>query len=98
MVGNMSWARVVLAWADDRVVVLTLAGEVAPDLSVVDDLARLQLAVRRSGGRMCLEDVAPALSGLLDLAGLLREVGGQAECGEQALRLQEGVDPGDPVA
>ncbi|HLN42050.1 MAG TPA: hypothetical protein VK215_06335 [Acidimicrobiales bacterium] len=98
MVDKVSWARVVLAWADDRVVVLTLSGEGAPDLSVVDDLARLRLAVRRSGGRMCLEDVAPALSGLLDLAGLLREVSGEAEGGEDSLHLQEGVDPGDAAS
>ena len=89
MVGDVSWARVVLAWEDDHAVVMTLAGEDTPDLSVVDDLARLQLAVRRAGGRMCLEDVAPALSRLLDLAGLLREVGGEAEGREDSLDVQE---------
>jgi hypothetical protein len=98
MVSDVSWARVVLAWEDDRALVLTLAGEGTPDLSVVDDLARLQLAVRRAGGRMGLEGVAPALSRLLDLAGLLREVGGEAEGREDPLDVQERVDPGDAVS
>jgi hypothetical protein len=89
MVGNVSWARVVLAWGDDHAMVMTLAGEGTPDLSVVDGLARLRLAVRHAGGCMCLEDVAPALSRLLDLAGLAREVGGEAEGREDALDVQE---------
>ncbi len=89
MVDDVPWARVVLAWTDDSVLVTSLSGEGAPDLSVVDDLARLQLAVRRAGGRMHIEDVAPALSRLLDLAGLRREVGGEAEGREDPLDLQE---------
>jgi len=89
MVDDVPWARVVLAWTDDSALVTSLGGEDAPDLSVVDDLARLQLAVRRTRGRRHLEDVAPALSRLLDLAGLRREVGGEAEGGEDPLDLQE---------
>ncbi len=88
MTANESWARVVLGWADSELV-MTVAGEGVPDLSVVDDLARLQLAVKRAGGRMRLEEVAPALVRLLELAGLLREVGGQAESGEDLLDVQE---------
>ena len=89
MVDDVPWARVVLAWTDDSVLVTSLSGEGAPDLSVVDELARLQLGVRRAGGRMHIEDVAPALSRLLDLAGLRREVGGEAEGREDPLDLQE---------
>ncbi|HLM96071.1 MAG TPA: hypothetical protein VK283_07130 [Acidimicrobiales bacterium] len=85
----MPWARVVLAWTDDSVLVTILSGQGAPDLSMVDDLARLQLAVRRAGGRMHLEDVAPALSRLLDLAGLGRKVRGEAEGREDPLHFQE---------
>ena len=89
MVDDVPWARVVLAWTDDSVLVTSLSGQGVPDLSVVDDLARLQLAVRRTGGRMLLEDVAPSLSRLLELTGLRREVGGEAEGGEDPLDLQE---------
>jgi hypothetical protein len=92
---DRSWARVVLVGADDTELEMTLVGEGAPDLSVVDGLARLQVAVRRHGGRIRLQDVSSALSGLLDLAGLLREVGGEAECREDSVHVQEGVDPRD---
>jgi hypothetical protein len=79
-----------------RAVLLT--GEGPPDLAVVERLARCQLMARRTGGRMWLEEVSPALAELLDLAGLRREVGGQAEGREDALGIQERVDPGDATA
>lgn len=92
---DSSWARVVLVAADDTQWEMTLVGEGSPDLSVIDRLARLQFAVRRHGGRMRLQDVSPVLSGLLDLAGLLGEVGGEAECREDSVHVEEGVDRRD---
>ncbi len=76
-----------------------------PDLAVVDELARLQLAARRVGCSIRLRDAPPALSRLLDLlglgevlgaAGLRLEVGRQAEGGEQ-VGVEEAVQPDDPV-
>jgi hypothetical protein len=58
--------------------VVLLAGEGPPDLSIVEGLALFQLMARRAGDRMWLEDVSSALGELLDLAGLRREVTGQA--------------------
>ena len=41
-----------------------------PDVGVVDELARLQLAAHRLGCSIHLRDACPVLLGLLDLAGL----------------------------
>ena len=41
-----------------------------PDISVVDDLARLQLAARRLGFSIRLRDAPAELLDLIDLAGL----------------------------
>lgn len=76
-----------------------------PALALVDELARWQLEARRVGCEIQLRDACPHLWELLDLAGLtdvvegrpLRQVGGEAEGGEQ-LGVHEGVEPGDPVA
>jgi hypothetical protein len=77
------------------------------DLSVVDELARLQLAARRLGCSIVLRGVGVELAELLDFAGLTdilpsvdddgREIGGKTECGKQG-RVEEGVEPGDPIA
>ncbi len=69
----------------------------APDLDVVDALARLQLATRRVGGSVGVVAACDELAELLDLVGLRGQMGGQAEGGEQA-GVEEGVEPGDPVA
>lgn len=74
-----------------------LAGPDAPDLVVVDALARAQLVARRLGGSIRLLDVCEELEELLDLVGLGREVGGEAEGRKQA-GVEEGVEPGDPTA
>ena len=74
-------------------------------LEAVDDLARLQLAARREGLSIRLRRLSPALSELLELAGLaevlpcaaLREVRGEPERGEEA-GVEEAVVPDDPVA
>ncbi len=69
------------------------------DLSVVDELARLQLGARRRGCSLWLRHACPDLAELLGLAGLadVLQVGGQAEGGEQA-GVEEVVVPDDPVA
>lgn len=79
MAGVVPWARVVVVGADGTRRMLLLTGEGSPGLAAVDGLARLQLAAGRAGGRICLEEVSSALAELVDLAGLRREVGGQAE-------------------
>lgn len=83
------WARVVVVGPDGDRRESLLTGNGPPDLAVVEVLALCQLMARRTGGRMWLEEVSPALAGLLDLAGLRREVGGQAEGGKQTLGVQE---------
>jgi hypothetical protein len=83
------WARIIVVGADGARRVVLLAGEGPPDLAVVDMLARCQLMARRTGRRMWLEEVSSALEELLDLAGLRREVGGQAEGREEPLGIQE---------
>lgn len=70
----------------------------APDLEAVDALVRLHVAARRLGGCIRLRDVCEELEELLELVGLRREVGGQAESGEEGAVVEEGVEPGDPVA
>ena len=47
-----------------------LRGSGPPDLAVVDELARLQLAARREGCSISLRRACPELVALLALAGL----------------------------
>jgi hypothetical protein len=47
-----------------------LAGSGAPDLGLVDALARLRLEAIRCGGEVTLSDVHPDLASLLKLVGL----------------------------
>ena len=93
----MPWARLVIVGDDGDRIELALVSPVNPTWG----RWRIWPASSfRPGGpdyRVWLCDMAPALKGLLDLTGLLREVGGQPESGEEALGIQEGVDPGDPV-
>jgi hypothetical protein len=97
MAADAPWARVTLVGADGTQLRLLLVGDGAPDLAVVEGLARLQLAAGRAGLQMHLEDVCGFLEALLDLSGLSGQVGGQTE-GREQVRIQEGMDPGDPVA
>jgi hypothetical protein len=100
-------ATVVLIRGGVEVASWSLPGRGHPDLEVVDELARLQLAARRLGHRIELRDACAELTELLDLvgfgevvsrgAGLPREVGGQAEGGEEG-GVEEVVVPHDPVA
>jgi len=99
------WARVVVVGADgDETAGWSVRGP-RPDLATVETLARHELAARRNGRRLRLREVRPELVELLELAGLSavldvaaglgREMGGQAEGGEQ-VRVEEGVEAGDP--
>jgi hypothetical protein len=55
---------------DAEVACLPLPAGRHPDISVVDDLARLQLAARRLGYSVRLRDAPGELLELIDLAGL----------------------------
>ena len=97
-------ATVVLVCGDVEVLSWPLAWRAHGDLAVVDDLARLELAARRLGLSVRLRDAHPELSELLELCGLGgvllgpgRQVGGQAEGGEQP-GVEEVVVPDNPVA
>ena len=101
-------AEVVLLSDDEELASWPLVCIGRPDLSLVDELARLQLAARRLGCSIWLRDACPELTGLLDLVGLTEvigrpggrrrsEVGGEAENGEQG-GVEEVVVPDDPVA
>ena len=79
-------AREVASWPLD--------GVGRPDLAAVDELARLQLAVRRAGCTLELRDACAELVALLALTGLGLEVFGQAEGGEER-RVEEEVQPDD---
>ncbi len=68
-------ARVVLVGSDGSVAVTRLTSDRGPDLSTVNEVARLALAARRAHGWVRLEDVCPTLAGLLELTGLLGQVG-----------------------
>ncbi|MFN2478681.1 MAG: hypothetical protein ABR615_05855 [Pseudonocardiaceae bacterium] len=96
-------AIVVLVCGDAEVASWSLACLNRPDLDVVDQLARLQLAARRLGCKIRLRDACVELLELLDLLGLeeivtgLRQPSGQVEGSEQ-IGVEEVVMPDDPVA
>lgn len=94
----------VVAILDDVEVVAAQVDARAPDLALVEALLRMRLAFGRRGWEMRLRDVPEQLWGLLELVGLADllsgrrlEPGGQPELGEQ-LRIDEVVEPGDPLA
>jgi hypothetical protein len=104
-------ATVVLVRGQSELASWPLIGVGRPDLSVVDALARMQLAARRAGCAIRVRDACTELSELLGLCGLsggmgglCGEVGGlavearrQAEHGEQ-VGVEEVVVADDPVA
>jgi len=71
------------------------------DLSLIDAIARLQLAARRMGCSLRLREASIELCRLIDLAGLSAcldvEARREAE-GLEQLGVQEVVDTGDPTA
>ena len=97
MLRRHTHAIVVLARGGTEVASWPLLLDGGPDLEVVDELARLQLAARRLGCSIRLRDLGEELSQLLDLVGLRVEVAGEAECGEE-VGVEEVVMPDDPVA
>jgi len=97
MADSALWARMVVAAANGTRLTIPLTGDGPPDLAVVEALARFQLMAQRAGDRVWLEDVSAALGELLALAGLRRQMIGQAEGREQALGVQEEVQADDAV-
>lgn len=70
----------------------TLTGTGAPDLGVVDQVARLRLFATRVGGTVELVDVSPTLVELLELVGLrdlLGQVRREPEDREDPLGVEE---------
>ena len=102
-------AEVVLVRGHDEVASWPLVRRGLPDVALVEELARLQLAARRLGCSIRLRRACPELARLIELVGLAEvlnsdvgtggglEVGGKAEGGEQR-RVEEVVMPDDPVA
>jgi hypothetical protein len=94
-------ATVVLVDRDGtRVASWPLKASRRPDLALVDAVARLQIALRRMGYDIRLRDVCDAVGELFDLVGLdglVVEMGGEAEGGEQ-LGVEEVVVTDDPIA
>jgi hypothetical protein len=87
------WCRVTMVGPDGTSIACrVLQGSRGPDLGAVDDLARLALQAKRLGGGIRLAEVSPALRALLDLAGLLVEVEGQAEGRKETLGLEQGQE------
>lgn len=94
----VAWGRIVfLGPTGVELASCVVTGPGVPDLAVVDTLARWQLSSRRRGGSVRLGDLCVELDELLDLVGLRREVGGQAE-GPEQVGVEEGMEPGDPLA
>jgi hypothetical protein len=73
----------------------------AAEVAAVDALARLALVARRVGCPLRLRRASPALRDLVEFCGLTDALGvereRQPEEREQALGLEERVDPGDPA-
>ena len=90
-----------------RPVVCDVGAFTSPDASSIDGLARLQLAARRQGCQIEFRGARSELIGLLDLVGLREvlpmcgELGleppREAEEREQARRVEEEADAGDPT-
>jgi hypothetical protein len=69
------WCRVAVVDGDGLVTEThLLAGPGEPGVGAVDDLARLVLSAARGGATVVLDQVAPAMSELLELSGLGVEV------------------------
>ncbi|MFE2430326.1 STAS domain-containing protein [Streptomyces sp. NPDC059373] len=85
------------------VVVCDVAAVTEPDLGAVEALAGLQLTARRLGYRIRLRGASDRLRELLALTGLdgvlplWIEPVGEPEEREEALGVEERVDPGDPA-
>jgi hypothetical protein len=106
-VGEDDGWRLVVIVLDGIVEVTVTRTDRRPDLTLVEELARLRLAARRVGHPVRLRDPCPGLRELLDLVGLADlfegrrgsalEAGRETERGEQ-LGIEKVVEPGDPWA
>ncbi|HEY8340048.1 MAG TPA: STAS domain-containing protein [Egibacteraceae bacterium] len=93
--------RATLAAGDARRVDCDAGALAEVDVVAVEALAWLALVARRGGACLRLRRAPAALLGLLDLLGLgsvVVQVERQAEQREQVGGVEEGGDPGDPVA
>jgi ABC-type transporter Mla MlaB component len=104
--GLCARVREALEGSGAELVVCDVGALVDPDAATVDAVARLQLTARRLGGQVRLRRARVELRELLVLAGLDDvvscapsglELRGQAEEREQAGRVEEEADPGDPT-
>ena len=77
-------------------VVCDAAAVTAPGLGIVEVLARLRLVARGRGRAFRVVGAGPGLRALLELVGLVQLLG-EAEEGEPAVRVQEGVEAHDPA-
>jgi hypothetical protein len=75
---------------------ITVRGEGAPDITMVDGLARLLLAAGRAGGSVDLDDVSAGLAEILDLVGLGGQMCRQAELRKELGGVEERVESDDP--
>ena len=67
----VTWCRVTMVGPDGVALASALLeGPVAPDMDVVDDVARLALLAKRLGGDVLLTEVSRDLRALLELTGL----------------------------
>ena len=100
-------ARVLLEDSGADQMVCDVGALAAPDAVTVEALARLQLTAVRLGRRIRFKNACGGLQDLLALMGLSGvmacegspvEPRGQAKQREQASRVQEERDPGDPAS
>ena len=107
VIGGEPRAEVVLLRGEAELASWPLLCRGRPDLSVVDELARMQLAARHLGCSIWLREACPDLTALLELTGLADVVttGSRRpplQVGREAEGLEEGgveevVVPDDPV-
>ncbi|MBV9660256.1 MAG: hypothetical protein JO337_03780 [Acidimicrobiales bacterium] len=104
--GGEQWCRVVVIDPHGRQLAACRLEGLGPTLAAVDLVALIALWARRQGAYAELRDLDPAMTGLLDLAGLACsgisgvEMEGKPEGGKQALRIHHGeeeVHPCDPA-
>ncbi|MDT0443340.1 STAS domain-containing protein [Streptomyces johnsoniae] len=79
-----------------REVIVDVGAVREADPVALEVVARVRLTASRLGCRVRLVNVGGGLQALLRWLGLGEAVG-QAEEGEEARRVEEGVDPGDPA-
>lgn len=102
-------ARRLLQGCDAGPVACDVGALAEPDATTIDALARLQLIARRIGRRVELRSACEELEDLLRMTGLLGvltvggrvvsavDAWGEPELREQAPRVEEEADPGDPT-